>query len=1254
MLLRAERLPKVSLKGSSASPEAEVGPQLPGNVDRDAAGRSREQQPLSISDGGDEYDDVAGLAHGDSGNDSGDGGDAAWHGRGPRLEVGHGARSQAGAQIETRVFEHARRVSPRRRALHLFSGAKGRVDGLAAKLVSAGWEVDEMDAGLESHAGPSEPGDDLLDDSVFLGVLSNAHAGRWQALVAGVPCSTFSKARWRPGGPPVVRRRPHEVRGLAQPPAGHEMEAARANELAGRACMVAAAVQGAGGVYVIENPVDYGDAELTRALRVRCTPAHASLWQLEELEALQHTTGGRKVHFPQCAVGAGTQKWTTLLYSPAADALADLGKMRCGHAKAEHRQSTVGRDSDGRWRTAALAAYPEQLNGIIAAAIDRGVPGAVDLGSEPAALQRGSACVWLPREEAESTEGTPGIVEEVHTECGEPYFTVRLSDGAVKNTVLSRLRGVPVVGSKRPHAAVAQEAQEVSEPHAAASMSLRNNEPELAVVPEGELLPTVNVPPATEWFEISEEAAVPKPLTTRQLIPAGALSRVIAHGRAVQACFARAERGEHGWRVARDMRPEPLVLAEDEAMLPAGRGWSWERRADGLWHPLTASHWPEDPPESDLNVDAILAAAKADVGRFGPGDADFPDQYILACMAHGYPAPELPRATVLGYPHVGALKSMAGLHKCLEKDRRQEGAEGAQPWTVHGGALPHVWPMRADPINVVWRNGKPRITIDKSMSLSEVFAAYNAAVELEKYDPVEMVRVQQLCRAAAILITAGVGVRLWSFDLEAYFRKTGKQRADWWKSGYVLPDGFGFDKRVQFGQKEAPVLTSRQSNFLVWAMRRELYAFDQAHPPVDPKLLAWLVLRLTLLPTPSAGGARAPGGYDDPRAALQFVMEYVDDVGAVSVDDLIYAVDGAPFYMRNDAQLDRMVPCTASCIGAEHGRRPDAHYHIAVTVIERFGHSSAAGKGVRPALAMDLLGVHVDVSAYKRELTELKCRTYEAAISDLLSAPSGAGGVRIVQYAAFNSVVHKLLHAASCCVLGRQHLHHCMAARRAENRLRGKQVLLHAAQQAELRWWLDQLRVPSRHCLPLASRLVFPDTAAAGLVIGYSDAARELASPHLSGFGAWTIMGDAFFYVAGLFEPWELRAFSINVLELAAENMGTFSFIAQARRMGVEVTHSLDFVDNTAAEFSADRGTAHAPGMQELVRRRFDALDDLGVYSAVERITSVDNEWADALSRGEERVQDVLRMVRALGLVARRLEPAPAWRDLRGLPQLDT
>ena len=59
----------------------------------------------------------------------------------------------------------------------------------------------------------------------------------------------------------------------------------------------------------------------------------------------------------------------------------------------------------------------------------------------------------------------------------------------------------------------------------------------------------------------------------------------------------------------------------------------------------------------------------------------------------------------------------------------------------------------------------------------------------------------------------------------------------------MLPDGAGFDKRVQFGQREAPVLTSRQSNFIVWAIRRELHAFDAAHRPREAGLLAWQLLR---------------------------------------------------------------------------------------------------------------------------------------------------------------------------------------------------------------------------------------------------------------------------------------------------------------------------------------------------------------------------------------------------------------------------
>ena len=47
--------------------------------------------------------------------------------------------------------------------------------------------------------------------------------------------------------------------------------------------------------------------------------------------------------------------------------------------------------------------------------------------------------------------------------------------------------------------------------------------------------------------------------------------------------------------------------------------------------------------------------------------------------------------------------------------------------------------------------------------------------------------------------------------------KTGKQAADVWMSGFCHADGYGVDERVQFGKREAPVLTGRQSCFLAVA-----------------------------------------------------------------------------------------------------------------------------------------------------------------------------------------------------------------------------------------------------------------------------------------------------------------------------------------------------------------------------------------------------------------------------------------------------
>jgi len=113
-------------------------------------------------------------------------------------------------------------------------------------------------------------------------------------------------------------------------------------------------------------------------------------------------------------------------------------------------------------------------------------------------------------------------------------------------------------------------------------------------------------------------------------------------------------------------------------------------------------------------------------------------------------------------------------------------------------------------------------------------------------------------------------------------------------------------------------------------------------------------------------------------------------------------------------------------------------------------------------------------------------------------------------------------------------------------------------------------------------------------------------------------------------------------------NFAAFTFLAYAVSVGVGTSHLLEFTDNEAAEFATDRGKSRAPGMHELVRRRNDEFVHLGVGAASTRVTSIDNDVADRLSRGGEQLQDALRIAREAGLPLLRLQVPPVW---RGLPQ---
>eukprot|EP00965_Chrysotila_dentata_P146370 4833317-Pleurochrysis_carterae.AAC.1 len=71
------------------------------------------------------------------------------------------------------------------------------------------------------------------------------------------------------------------------------------------------------------------------------------------------------ITFPQCALGAPTQKFTSLLVSPAlAPALQSLSDLRCQHHP--HTQIAGGSKSDLGWTSRAHAAYPPDFNFLIA------------------------------------------------------------------------------------------------------------------------------------------------------------------------------------------------------------------------------------------------------------------------------------------------------------------------------------------------------------------------------------------------------------------------------------------------------------------------------------------------------------------------------------------------------------------------------------------------------------------------------------------------------------------------------------------------------------------------------------------------------------------------------------------------------------------------------------------------------------------------------------------------------------------------
>ena len=133
------------------------------------------------------------------------------------------------------------------------------------------------------------------------------------------------------------------------------------------------------------------------------------------------------------------------------------------------------------------------------------------------------------------------------------------------------------------------------------------------------------------------------------------------------------------------------------------------------------------------------------------------------------------------------------------------------------------------------------------------------------------------------------------------------------------------------------------------------------------------------------------------------------------------------------------------------------------------------------------------------------------------------------------------------------------------------------------------------------------------------------------------------FLLAGTFSVAEAASLHIGILEAVSSFWSSVVF----SRHFSEVTHILEFTDNSGSEWASRRETPYLELLQRVVARRASFLFDSGVFVTSNRVSSAANVWADALSRQNERL--VLEEAAALELRVHWLSVPPALRDLSWL-----
>ena len=118
-------------------------------------------------------------------------------------KVARGAQPSKGWKERMTKKESTKRPGCRGNFVHMFSGPKERLDGIAAHLGALRWECEDIDQVNVEATDPWR--NDLTQERTWDRIDVSTRERKVDAMGAGVPCETFSRSRNNRPGPTPLR-----------------------------------------------------------------------------------------------------------------------------------------------------------------------------------------------------------------------------------------------------------------------------------------------------------------------------------------------------------------------------------------------------------------------------------------------------------------------------------------------------------------------------------------------------------------------------------------------------------------------------------------------------------------------------------------------------------------------------------------------------------------------------------------------------------------------------------------------------------------------------------------------------------------------------------------------------------------------------------------------------------------------------------------------------------------------------------------